>query len=296
VDVIPKQYFIDQYEGILDPVGMSASTVGLEADVILGNSIYVQAIIKSMQNVGIKIDGFILEALAESSVVLNDDEKENGVLLINVGGSITDYSIHFDGKLGFYKSILVGGQHITSDLAVCLKISIAEAEKIKRKYELALTSLIENDQDVYVKDVETSKRKLVKVSETIEIIEARIYDIFELVKQAISENGYGGYFQSIVLSGAGIHYMDGASQMAEAVFKLPAKNASWRNVGGENSENGIAVAMIKYVSALGKKQMKASDILTPEDEDAIPKSGFEELKRKIRVLQKKMKKVINKLF
>ncbi|MEI6601924.1 MAG: cell division protein FtsA [Clostridia bacterium] len=296
VDVIPKQYFIDQYEGIVDPLGMSASTVGLEADVVLGNSIYVQSVIKSMQNVGIKIDGFILEALAESTVVLNDEEKETGVLLLNVGGSMTDFSIHMDGKLVLYQSILVGGHHISSDLAVCLKISLHEAEKIKRKYELALTSLIENDQDVYVKDIETSRRKSIRVSETIEIIEARIYDIFELVKQSITDAGFTGSFQNIVLSGAGIHYMDGAPQMAEAVFKLPARNASWRNIGGESPENGIAIAMIKYVSVQGKKQMKASDILTPEDEDEIPKMGFEEWKRKIRVIQKRLKRIIKKLF
>jgi len=296
VDVIPKQYYIDQYEGIIDPIGMSASTVGLEADVILGNSIYVQSIITSMQNVGIKIDGFILEALAEASVVLTDEEREKGVLLINVGGSVTDISIHIDGKMCLYKSILVGGHHISSDLAVCLKISLSEAEKIKRKYEIALTSLIENDQDVYVKDVDTSRRKAIKVSETVEIIEARIYDILELVKEAINESGFANVPQSIVLSGSGIHYMDGAPQMTEAVFKMPARNASWRNIGGENSENGIAVAMVKYISKLGKKHMKTSDILTPDDEDRIPKMGFEELRRKIRVIQKKINILIKKLF
>ncbi|MEI6132352.1 MAG: cell division protein FtsA [Bacillota bacterium] len=296
VDVISKQFIIDQYNGIKDPIGMSASTVGLEADVIIGNSIYVQAVTKSMQNLGIKIDGFILESLAEAEVVLNDEEKEQGVLLVNVGGSLTDFSIHKEGQVILYKSVLVGGQHITNDLALVMKISVTEAEKIKRKYELALTSLIENDQDIFVKDVETSQRKSIKVSQTIEIIEARIYDIFEIVKQAIFDEGYQGSFNNIVLTGAGIHYMDGAPQMAQDVFKLSARNASWRNVGGENPENGIAVAMIKYISAQGKKQMKSSDILTPDDEDEIPRVGFDEFKRKVRVIQKKMKKLINKLF
>lgn len=294
-DVAARQYFVDAYDGIVDPTGMSANTVGIEADLVIAKKMYIQSITKSLENIGIKLDGIIMESLAQSTVVLSEEQKEKGVILIDVG-AITDICIVEKNKVIFTAAIPVGGNHITNDLAACLKISIKEAEKAKQKYELALSSLIENDQEMYVRDLDTHHHKTYHVSEVVEIIEARLFEILELAHKAVSASGLNNIPKSIVLAGAGIQYMDGVCKMAEAVFKLPVKLATLRSIGHETSEYGVALSMIYYIKTRGKRFDSESEILTEDDKEKIPLEGYREVFRRIRVSYKKFKKKLVWLF
>ena len=138
IDVIPRQYIIDGYDEIIDPVGMVGVKFEVDADIITGKITSVQNIVKSMERANLKVDGLVVEAFATREIVLTPEEKEMGVILIDVGGGITDISVFKSKKLIFYDSIPVGGDHITNDISMGLKIPYAEAEKIKRQYELAL--------------------------------------------------------------------------------------------------------------------------------------------------------------
>ncbi len=177
------------------------------------------------------------------------DEKDMGVVLLDVGGGVTDISVFKGKRLIFYDSIPVGGDHITNDIAIGLRISNAEAEKIKRQFELALTSLIKNDQEISVFDINENKKKNVKVSEVVEIIEARVYEIFSLCrnqveKECVIKNLPGG----IVLTGGGISYVDGCKQLAAEVFELPVRVSKLNHMGLTKPEYITAAGIIKYVS------------------------------------------------
>ena len=182
IDVIPRQFIIDGYDEITDPVGMVGTRLEVDADMLVGKITSVQNIIKSMERAEVKLDGIVAEAFAAAEICLTPDERDIGAVLLDVGGSITDISVFQGKRLVFYDSIPVGGDHITNDIAIGLRISGAEAEKIKRQFELALTSLIKNDQEISVLDINENKKKNVKVSEVVEIIEARVYEIFSLCK------------------------------------------------------------------------------------------------------------------
>jgi len=170
-----------------------------------------------------------------------------------VGGGVTDISMFQGKRLVFYDSIPVGGDHITNDIAIGLKISASEAEKIKRQYELALASLIKNDQEVSVLDINENKKKNVKISEIVEIIEARVFEIFSLCRNQLVKADLGkNTGRNVVLTGGGISYIDGNKQLAQEVFGLPVRVASLNQPGAMKAEYVTASGIIKYVANLRK--------------------------------------------
>ncbi|NSW90508.1 MAG: cell division protein FtsA [Firmicutes bacterium] len=254
IDIIPRQYIIDGYGGILDPVGMSGLILEMEADVVTGKLTSVQNIIRSVEKAGLEVDGIIIEAFATSEVSLSPEEKEMGVILIDVGGGITDVSAFKNGKIVMYDSIPVGGEHITNDISIGLKISYSEADKIKKQYELALTTLIKNDQEISVYDINEEKLKNVQVSQIIEIIEARVCEILSLAKNLIEKYENIDMFNAgIVLTGGGISYVNGNKQIAEDIFNLPVRVASYRSIIGVSKPEFVAAAgIIKHVARRNK--------------------------------------------
>lgn len=272
IDVIARQYIIDGYDEIVDPVGMVGTGFEIDADIITGKITSVQNIIKSMERAGIQIDGIVAEAFATGEISLTQDERDIGVVLLDVGGSVTDVSVYQGKRLVFYDTIPVGGDHITNDIAIGLRISNTEAEKIKRQFELALTSLIKNDQEISVLDINENKKKDVKVSEVVEIIEARVYEIFSLCKNLLDKAGMvlpkSG---SVVMTGAGISYVDGCKQLANEVFDLPVRVVQAGHLSGVSKPEFIASAgILKYVAAVKKGVSHASEIKLKKTSNTKP--------------------------
>jgi len=262
IDVITRQYILDGYDEIVDPVGMVGTRLELDADIVVGKITSVQNIVKSIERAGIQIDGLVAEAFASGEICLTADERDIGVVLIDVGGGVTDISVFQANRLVFYDSIPVGGDHITNDIAIGLRISPSEAEKIKRQYELALTSLIKNDQEISVFDINENKKKSIKVSELVEIIEARVYEIFSLCRNQLAKSGImlppnGG----VVLTGAGISYVDGCKQLAGEVFEMPIRVVQAGLIQGVSKpEFVVASGIIKYISNIKRVACKTTEI------------------------------------
>jgi cell division protein FtsA len=248
IDVIPVHYIVDGYDEIVDPVGMSGAKLEVEADVIAGKITFVQNILKSMEKAGLRVNGFVIEALASAEVALTQEEKDMGVVLIDIGGSITNISVIKNNRLLYYDAIAVGGDHISNDISIGLRIPYSEAEKLKKEYELAFTSLIKNDYEISVNEINENKKRNIKVSEIIEIIEARVQEIFYLCKEQLQvANVWEGCGKGIVLSGGGISYLDGSMQIAYEVFDLPVRVASYKVSSITKPELLISVGSAKYI-------------------------------------------------
>ena len=254
IDVIPRQFIIDGYDEITDPVGMVGTRLEVDADMLVGKITSVQNIIRSMERADIKLDGIVAEAFAGAEICLSVDERDIGAVLLDVGGSVTDVSVFQGRRLVFYDSIPVGGDHVTNDIAIGLRISNTEAEKIKRQFELALTSLIKNDQEISVLDINENKKKNVKVSEVVEIIEARVYEIFSLCKGLLDRAGISIPKEgNVVMTGAGISYVDGCKQLAQEVFELPVRVTQAGQIQGVLKPEFVAAAgMIRYIASVKK--------------------------------------------
>lgn len=269
IDVIPVQYIVDGYDEIVDPVGMSGVRLEVEADVVAGKITFVQNILKSMEKAGLRVNGFVVEALASAEIALTQEEKEMGVILIDIGGGITNLSVIKNKRLIYFDALPVGGDHISNDISIGLRISHSEAEKLKREYELALTSLIKNDHEITVNEINENRKINIKVSEIVEIIEARVHEIFSLCMEQLKEaNVLEGFGRGIVLSGGGISYIDGNMQLAYEVFDLPVRVASYKVSNITKPEFLISVGSAKYIVSRfgtsdtgceGKKQKKGKE-------------------------------------
>lgn len=275
IDVIPRQFIIDGYDEIVDPTGMVGTRLEVDADIVAGKITSVQNIIKSLERAGIRIDGIVAEAFATGEIVLTPEEKDMGVIMLDIGGGVTDICIYQGKRLIFYDSIPVGGDHITSDISIGLRISLAESEKIKRQYELALTSLIKNDQEISVFDINENKKKNVKISEVVDIIEARVHEILALSKnQALKAGMMTNLPGGVVLTGGGISYVDGNKQLASEVFELPVRVASLSHIGISKPEYITAAGIVKYIANIRKGHSSAIEAKMPKPRLSNKKEGL----------------------
>ena len=259
IDIIPRQYIIDGYDEIMDPLGMIGSKLELDSYLVIGKTALVQNIVKSMEKAGLKIDGFVAESLANYEFLLNSDEKETGAVIINVGGKVTDISIFKGDRLLLNEFVPIGGDHITNDISLILNIPISDAEKIKRKYNLALRSLINNDISITINQI-NNKSKNINASEIIGIIEARVYDIFAVCRKVIQNHGIDfGHITRIILTGRGISNVDGGDAIAKKIFGIDTRIVLPKSVGVSDLGLITATALATYVSK-HKKNIVTNDL------------------------------------
>ena len=259
IDIIPRQYIIDGYDEIMDPLGMIGSKLELDSYLVIGKTALVQNIVKSMEKAGLKIDGFVAESLANYEFLLNSDEKETGAVIINVGGKVTDVSVFKGDRLLLNEFVPIGGDHITNDISLILNIPISDAEKIKRKYNLALRSLINNDISITINQI-NNKSKNINASEIIGIIEARVYDIFAVCRKVIQNHGIDfGHITRIILTGRGISNVDGGDAIAKKIFGIDTRIVLPKSVGVSDLGLITATALATYVSK-HKKNIVTNDL------------------------------------
>lgn len=259
VDVIPNQYIIDGYDEIIDPTGMMGAVVEVDADVVIGNAIATQSLLKSVERAGYQVSGIVVEAIATGEVVLSEEEKELGVLLVDIGGGKTDYAFFKNGRIKYYDSIPIGGEHITNDMVIGLKISYNEADRLKKQFPLAQKNLINNDQSITIYSIGESRQKLIKISDVVEIIEARVDEIFTMLNDKITEAGIKEDISAgVVLVGQGIYHVVGAKEVAESKLELSTRFVNPKLPAGLKLSYVTSLGIIKYVAgmSLGERDVE----------------------------------------
>jgi cell division protein FtsA len=232
IHVIPQEFIVDDQDGILDPLGMSGVRLEAKVHIVTGAVTSAQNIIRSANRAGLDVVDVILQQLASSEATLSSDEKELGVALVDVGGGTTDIAVFHGGSLKHTAVLAVGGNHITSDIAVGLRTPMVEAEKIKRKYGCALTSRIQKEETIEVPSVGGRQPRVLSRQFLGEIIEPRVQEIFELVQHELLQAGYDTLIASGVVLTGGAVVMDGMPELAEQVFNLPVRRGTPRGIGG----------------------------------------------------------------
>jgi cell division protein FtsA len=284
IDIIPEQFIVDGIDGIKDPVGMVGVRLEVDANLIVANCTTVQNIIRSVQKAGIAIDGIILEPLGTSSIVLNDDERELGVALIDIGAETTDISVFKKGSLIFTKLIPVGGNHITNDISIICKISSGDAEKIKKNHGVASLDMVKNDDIIKINNIAGKGEKDVLLSEIAQIIDARLYEIFCLIKKELGDNHLlENLSAGIVLTGGGLFNIKGIQEVIQENFTIPVRFGYPNFIGVASpiysAAAGIAMYAIKQkkTSSVGVNQSKDKDEIAATEEyeeDDIPKESI----------------------
>lgn len=232
IHVIPQEFIVDDQDGIMDPLGMSGVRLEAKVHIVTGAVTSAQNIIRSANRAGLDVVDIALQQLASSEATLASDEKELGVALVDIGGGTTDIAVFHGGSLKHTAVLAVGGNHITSDIAVGLRTPMVEAEKIKRRYGCALTSRIQKDETIEVPSVGGRKPRVLSRQVLGEIIEPRVQEIFELVQGELAEAGYDSLITSGVVLTGGAVIMDGMTELAEQVFNVPVRRGIPRGIGG----------------------------------------------------------------
>jgi len=221
--VLPREYVVDNQDGIRDPVGMSGVRLQARVNLVTAATSCVQNVVRCVERCGLDVADVVLEPLASADAVLSEDEKEIGVLVIDIGGGTTDMLIYGDGGIAHSSVIPVGGNNITSDLAAGLRTPAGEAERLKRNFGCALSRMIADDEEVEVPGVGGHAPRRVPRRLLSDIIEPRCEEIFHEVRRRMEETGLvDGVSAGAVLTG-GANLMEGMVECAEEVLGMPVR-------------------------------------------------------------------------
>ena len=278
IDIVPDKIILDNGTVVTDPVGNLSSNFTMSAQVILADKGYVRQLNSIFKRAGLEIDGIVPITLAERNLVLDKNELHDNVMLLDIGAGNTDIGV-FEGSTFVYtNSIPVGGDNITNDIALVLNISQEEADKLKRQYGLALKSFIDNDNDIILNTSKDDKKnRIIKSSELIEIIEARIEEIFSIVNKDITNQGIKNKINNVVLTGQGIVNINKSDVAGKINLNIPVKISTGRAVSTVKPNYRTSYALIRYIAARPFAKTVSSDIDTQNDESIIS-TIFERIK------------------
>lgn len=221
--VIPREYIVDGENGIHDPLGMSGNRLEVETHIITAAQAQIMNLYKSVEKTGIEIDDLVLEPLASSEAVLTGAEKDLGVAMIDIGGGTTDLAIFLNGTVWYTAVIPIGGNQLTNDIAVGLRTDPHIAEEMKRKYGVALAERVDVNEMIKLQTFGSASGEPVSRRFLCEIIEARVRELFMLVREEIRNAGYQGVLPAgIVLTGGSSQLTD-ILDLAREVLQMPAR-------------------------------------------------------------------------
>ncbi|MBN1409905.1 MAG: cell division protein FtsA [Spirochaetales bacterium] len=230
--VIPQEFIVDDQPGIKNPTGMIGVRLECEVHIITGSVNSAQNIIKCINRAGFKARDIILEPLASAKAVLSNDEKELGVLMIDLGGGTTDVLVYVEGAPYFTDVIPVGGEQVTNDLSIMIKTPLDAAEKIKLEAGCCYMDLIQGEEEVHIPGVGGRPPRRMQKSDLVSIIQPRMAEIFNMVLEKIKVLGYHKTISGgVVLTGGG-SLIPGAVELASDVFGLPARLGYPVKLGG----------------------------------------------------------------
>jgi cell division protein FtsA len=265
--VIPQEFIVDEQGGIKNPIGMIGVRLESEVHIITGAVTSAQNIVKCVNRAGFRVNDIVLEPLASSKAVLSQDEKELGVLLIDLGGGTTDVLLHLEGAPYHTEVLAVGGDQVTNDLSIVLKTPLEAAERIKKEAGCCYAPLVTDDEEAHIPGVGGRPPRTVLRSELVEIVQPRMTEILGMIREQIDRKGYLGLIGGgVVLTGGG-SLLPGTSELATDIFNLPARIGYPIKLGGlvEEYYNPIyatGVGLVLYGAA--KRDVEFVDTSTSE--------------------------------
>ena len=267
IDIVPDKITLDNGTVVSDPVGNLSSNFTISAQIILAQKDYVRQLHNIFKKAGLEIDGIVPITLAERNLILDTNELHDNIMLLDIGAGNTDIGV-FEGSTFLYtNSIPLGGDNITNDIALVLNISEEEADKLKRQYGLALKSFIDNDNDIILNTCKDStKNKIIKSSELIEIIEARIEEMFSIINKDITSHGLKQKINNVILTGQGIVNINKSDVAGKINLNIPVKISTGRAVSTVKPAYRTSYALVRYIAARPFAKTVSSSIDTQNNE------------------------------
>ncbi len=273
IHVLPQEFIVDEQDGIMEPLGMSGVRLEAKVHIVTGAMTSTQNVIRCCRRTGLQVNDIVLEQMAASEAVLVPDEKELGVLLVDIGGGTTDFVVFSQGAVRHTAVFGLGGNHLTNDIAVGLRTSLMDSEKIKIKYGCASTSMVKKEETIEVPNVGGRRARALSRQILAEIIEPRVEEIFTLIHQEIVKAGYEDLIPSGVVLTGGTASLEGLPEFVEGIFDLPVRRGYPTGVGGlldvvNHPMYATGVGLVLY----GKRHASEMQYRTGEERGAWSKA------------------------
>ena len=245
IHALPRYFTVDGQDGVEDPIGMAGGRLEVDTHIITGGSTFITNVLKCVHRAGLESAGLVFEPLASSAATLLPEEKQVGVVLLDIGGGTTDIAVYSGGGAIYTSTIPVGGNILTNDISLGLKTTTSEAEQVKRAYGAPAAN--GEDQTFPVKTLDGRSTKDATTAQLRQIVVPRVLETFRMARTKIVENVPRDLvLGEVVVTGGGAHLI-GIEPLAEEVFGLPVR------VGLPSSVAGLTdvLKQPEYATAIG---------------------------------------------
>ena len=232
IHAIPRSFSVDEQEGVRDPTGLIGFRLEVEAHIVTGAVTSLRNLTNCVQATGVGITALVLQPLASAEAVLRADEREMGVVLVDAGGGTVDVAIFIEGSIWHSLVLPVGGNHITNDIAIGLRIPFDLAEELKCRHGHAVPEAVNPEDVVEVRSFGQGGERAVSRQELSTIIEARAEEIFEMVLREIKRSGYDGLLPAGVVLTGGTAELPGLAEVGQRVLGLPVRVGAPADIEG----------------------------------------------------------------
>ncbi len=252
---IIQHYHVDGQEGVLNPIGMLGQKLEADFHIIHGVRTRIQNTIRCVKELGLDVEDVAFTALASAQVVLTQHQKNLGALVIDIGGGTSDYILYVDGAVKQSGVLAVGGDHITNDISMGLRIPMTRAEKLKIEEGSVILGNALPGETILLRDDSGFAGKEVERETLNTIIHLRLRETFELLRKKLEEEPFINYIGEGIFITGGCSHLNGIDNLAEEVFELPARVAHAQTMSGltsafENPQFSAAIGLIKYAQAM----------------------------------------------
>ncbi|MDP2431571.1 MAG: cell division protein FtsA [Pseudomonadota bacterium] len=230
--VLPQEYIIDGQDGVREPLGMSGVRLEVKVHIVTGAVSAAQNIVKCVRRCGLEVQDLVLQPLASSKAVLNDDEKDLGVCLVDIGGGTTDIAVYTRGAIQHVAVIPIAGDQITNDIAMTLRTPTREAEDLKIQHGTALRQLADPKEMIEVPGIGERGPRMLSKQLLSEVIEPRAEELYSLVQAELRRSGFEEQISSGIVLTGGSSQMAGMVELAEEVFHMPVRIGMPDYIGG----------------------------------------------------------------
>jgi cell division protein FtsA len=280
IAIEPEMFIVDGMSNISDPIGMKGNQLQVEAQVVLAQSSTIESYIKSVAKAGIKVNGIVVNSLGIYKDILREEEIDSGVVLVDVGTDTVEVSVYKNNKVLNVFSIGLGGETITNDISICLKVPREDAESLKIKCSNLIKDSSLQNYRIRINSVTGKGAIDISYDTLVDIISERVKELLNIIKKKIIQDGNYKDINSFVIVGGGIALFRDITTVASSIFEKPTRVGSPSYVGAANPIYSTATGIIKQVVVSKRfddeitEKIEGSDILTRTTHKSRDKIGF----------------------
>jgi cell division protein FtsA len=232
VATVPQEFLVDDNDGIKQPVGIAGGTLQVNVHIITARKANVQNVIQCCERANLHVMRVFSHVRASARAVLERDEKELGVVMVDIGGGTTDIAVFHNGSIVHSAVLPLGGDQVTNDIAIGLRTGCAQAEAIKLRYGCAMASMVDENEEIEVPSI--GDRPPVERKRTLlcDIIEPRMEEIYRLIEREVQASNFADVLGAGVVVTGGTGLMPGVAELAEDVLSMPVRIGKPKKVGG----------------------------------------------------------------